>query len=431
MPDARNMSLNLNVRGLGQSATLVINQKVRSLRAEGRKVCNLGLGESPFPVPDPMVEALRLHADKKQYLPVEGLPELRQAVADHMHRTQRVHADPEQVLVGPGSKELLFLLQLSFYGDLIVPSPCWVSYTPQSQIVGHKVRTVVTRPEDNWKVRPEALISVLEEDADRYRPRLFVLNYPGNPTGVSYTADELKALADVARDYDVLILSDEIYGGLHHTGDHVSIVRYYPEGTIVLNGISKWGGAGGWRLGTFTFCPSLAWLKDAMAAVASETYTSVCTPIQYAAVEAFAPSRRMENYLNHARRILARASDSCRTQLMEAGVEVVRPDGAFYLFPDFGALRRRLSRRGIRTSGDLCTRLLDEAGVAMLPGSAFQRPREEFTGRMSLVDFDGTAAMAASEAVGLNHALDDDFDERCLAPLMHAMQRLTGWLDRR
>jgi len=431
MLERRNVSLNLNVRGLRHSATLEVNQQVRRLRAEGRKVHNLGLGESPFPVPDPMVEALRLNASKKQYLPVEGLPELREAIAAHRKRTQGVATEAEQVLVGPGSKELLFLLQLSFYGDLIVPSPCWVSYTPQGQIVGHKVRFVGTDPGNGWKVTPDGLAALFEEDRDRYRPRLFVLNYPANPTGVAYSADELRAIGEVAREYEVLILSDEIYSGLHHAGEHVSIARYYPEGTIVLNGISKWGGAGGWRLGAFLFPPDLRWLQDAMAAVASETYTSVCTPVQYAAVRAFESGMRMERYLSHTRRILRDATGACHRILTEAGVDVVRPDGAFYLFPDFGRFRRRLARRNIRTSRALCDALLEEAGVAMLPGSDFQRPREEFTGRMSLVDFDGAKAMAKSEEVGPDKELPEDFLDLCCGDLLEAMRAVVDWLGPR
>jgi aspartate aminotransferase len=429
--ERRNVSLNLNVRGLGQSATLAINQKVREMRGAGRTVYNLGLGESPFPVPDPLVESLRLHASKKSYLPVEGLPELREAVAGHMRRTQNVEVDPSAILVGPGSKELLFLLQLTFYGDLIVPNPCWVSYTPQSQIVGHKVQRVDTTAASGWKVKPDDLVALFEEDHDRYRPRLFVLNYPANPTGVSYTADELQELAKVAREYEVLILSDEIYSGLHHDGEHVSIARYYPEGTIVLNGISKWGGAGGWRLGTFAFPPALNWLRDAMAAVASETYTSVCTPIQYAAVKAFEPSRRMETYLTHVRRMLKDIAGTCHRILGDAGVEVVRPDGAFYLFPDFGPFRRRMVRRGIKTSRELTDALLAEAGVALLPGSNFQRPRDEFTARMSLVDFDGAAALSRSEQLPLDQPLPAEFAVNHASHLIEGMEQLTGWLDKR
>ncbi len=431
MEDRRNLSLNLNVRGLGQSPTLDIQAQVLRLRSEGRTVYNLGLGESPFPVPDPLVESLRARATRKEYLPVEGLPQLREAVAAHHERTQNVVVDPDNVLVGPGSKELLFLLQLCFYGDILVPNPCWVSYTPQAQIIGRKVRRVDTHAEDGWKMDADQLADVLEEDHDRYRPRLFVLNYPANPTGVSYSADELRALAKVAQDYEVLILSDEIYGGLHHEGEHVSISRYYPEGTIVLNGISKWAGAGGWRLGTFTFCDSLDWLRQAMAAVASETYTTVCTPVQYAAVRAFESDLTMERTLHHQQRILRAVVNGTYDRLKDAGADVVQPDGAFYLFPDFGPFRRRFARRGIRTGAQLCKTILQETGVAMLPGNAFQRPRDEYTARMSLVEFDGARAIARSEEVGPDKELPEDFAETTAEHLFEGVDRLCTWLGRR
>lgn len=431
MIEQRNLSLNLNVRGLGHSPTLMIQDQVRRLRSQGRTIYNFGLGESPFPVPRAIVETLEANAYRKQYLPVEGLPELRQAVADHTERTQNVRVDPENVLVGPGSKELLFLLQLCYYGDIIVPSPCWVSYTPQAQIIGRKVVTVETERADGWKVKPDALAALLEEQEDRYRPRLFVLNYPANPTGVSYSADELQALAKVLKAYEVLVLSDEIYSGLRHDGDHVSIARYYPEGTIVLNGISKWAGAGGWRLGTFIFCDALEWLKDAMAAVASETYTTVCTPVQYAAVKAFEGSLELERRLNHQRRLLERIADDAYGRLRDAGVDVIRPDGAFYLFPDFGGLRRRFSHRGIRTSAEMCQAILEKTGVAMLPGSAFNRPKNEFTARMSLVDFDGARAIAESEKVPADRPLPDDFLTRNLEHQVEGLANMAKWLDRR
>ena len=425
--ERRGVSLNLNVRGLRHSATLAVNDTVRRLRASGRPVYNMGLGESPFPVPAGVVASLRQHAHEKAYLPVQGLPALRQAVAEYMQRTQRLPANADDVLIGPGSKELLFLLQLSFYGDIIVPSPCWVSYTPQAQILGRRVNVVDTRPDD-WKVTPDLLAAVLAQDADKYRPRIFVLNYPANPTGVSYTDAELRALAAVAREFEVIILADEIYSGLRHDGEHVSIARHYPEGTIVLDGISKWPGAGGWRLGAFVFPPELEWLRDTMAAVASETYTSVCTPVQHAAVQAFAGGAEMERVLAAQRSILAALTSHAHAMLRGAGVRVARPDGAYYLFPDFTQFRRRLSRRHLHTGVEFCQRVLEDTGVAMLPGSAFQRPRGEATARMSLVDFDGGAALTA---LGRGARPDEAWLRQHAPRAMQGLDVLVAWLQKR
>jgi len=167
-----------------------------------------------------------------------------------------------------------------------------------------------------------------------------VLNYPGNPDGLTYTADELKEIARVAREYEIILLSDEIYGQLHHKGGHVSVARYYPEGTIISSGLSKWCGAGGWRLGTFTFPQSLDWLMESMAAVASETYTSVSAPIQYAGVQAFRGSMAIERYLWNARRILP-PWDKGATEIWQmAGVRSMRR-GCILHVPGFLSLLQK------------------------------------------------------------------------------------------
>ena len=132
----KHVSLNINIRGLSESPTLAINERVKQMQSRGEKVYNFGLGQSPFPVPVPVVEALRLHAHEKEYLPVKGLFPLKEAVAGFHRQKDLVEANADYVLVGPGSKELMFLLQLVFYGEIIVPTPCWVSYVPQAQILG-------------------------------------------------------------------------------------------------------------------------------------------------------------------------------------------------------------------------------------------------------------------------------------------------------
>ncbi len=422
----RAVGLNLNVRGLRQSATLAVNARSNALYKEGRRIYKMGLGQSPFPVPTEVVDALTLHASEKDYLPVTGLPALREAVAEFHRKKDRIDAQAEDVLIGPGSKELLFLLQLTFYGELLVPSPSWVSYVPQARILGRPIRLIPTCYADSWRVTPRQLSAICQEDADR--PRLLVLNYPGNPEGGSYNADELQELAAVARRFGVILLSDEIYGQLHHRGEHVSVARFYPEGTIVSSGLSKWCGAGGWRLGTFTFPPDLAWLMEAMAAVASETYTSVSTPIQFAAVRAFKDGLAIERYLWHVRRILAGLGRRCAESLDRVGARVRPPVGAFYLFPDFSPFGERLAERGIQDSNTLCERLLEETGVAVLPGVAFQRPAEELTARLAYVNFDGAKALSASETIPLDQPLSDDFFNRWCGDVLEATRRVVEWV---
>jgi len=425
---SKHVSLNLNVRGLSQSATIAINNRSRSLQTQGRMVYRLGLGQSPFPVPLPVVDALKQHAHEKDYLPAEGHPELRRTVAE-FHRTKDgVEADAGDVLVGPGSKELMFMLQLVYYGNLILPSPCWVSYIPQAQIIGRKVRLIQTKAQENWRIKAEQVDRLCSKDHDEFLPRILILNYPGNPDGCTYTSDELKDLAEVARRYEIILLSDEIYGQLHHEGTHVSVARYYPERTIISGGLSKWCGAGGWRLGTFTFPKDLDWLREMMAVVASETYTSVSAPIQCAAIRAFRGGVRIERYLWHCRRILKQLGNRCADTLNQAGIYTPTPEGAFYLFLDFSKHAEKLAERGITDSQTLCERLLEETGVAILAGSSFGRSEQELTARLAYVDFDGAKALTASEAISLEQALPDKFVDQWCRGVIEATRRIADWV---
>jgi aspartate aminotransferase len=423
---APDVHLNLNVRGMRPSATLAIQARCEELREKRHEVFRLGLGQSPFPVPRPVIEELQANAHQKAYLPVEGLPELRAAVAEYHLRSQGLARTASDVLVGPGSKELMFLLQLVYYGDLVVPTPAWVSYAPQATIVGRQIRWLHTRAEAGWRLAPGELDALCREDPGR--PRVVVLNYPSNPTGGSYTQDELRELARIAREHRCVVLSDEIYGELHHKNQHVSIARYYPEGSIVSGGLSKWCGAGGWRLGTMCFPKEMGWLKDAMAAVASETYTSTSAPIQYAAVRAFEGGTRIEQYLWHSRRILGALGRWCARTLREGGVSVERPVGAFYLFCDFRPTADAMAARGIRTSAQLCTRLLGDTGVAILPASEFGRPPEELAARLAYVDFDGARTLAAIEAMPPGAPLGDDYLRMYCDRVMRAVELIAEWV---
>ena len=425
----RPVSLSLNVRGMGQSATLAIKAKCRALRDTGRHVVDFGLGQSPFPVPQTVVEGLKLAAAEKDYLAVEGLPALREAVADFHRRKDGIDARPDGVLVGPGSKELMFVLQLTYYGEIILRSPCWVSYLPQANIVGRRISLIPTQFEATWKITPALLRESLKTAGDDGRPRLLVLNYPANPTGHTYDADELQALAEIAREFEMIVLSDEIYGQTHFRGEHVSIARYYPERTIVSSGLSKWCGAGGWRLGTFCFPPELDWLRQSMAAVASETYTSVCAPIQFAAVRAFRQSAEIEYYLVHVRRVLRALAERSVGILRAGGIRVHMPAGAFYLFLDFSPMAEGLARRGITTGAALCDELLDDTGVALLPGSHFGRGREELTARLSYVDFDGAAALVASQSLGGDADGARTVVDRHCRRVIDGMQSITDWAN--
>lgn len=420
------VNLNLNVRGLGNSATLLINELSNDLIKQGKEVYKLGLGQSPFPVPAQVQEALRHNAHQKDYLPVKGLLALREAVAAYNQRKQKINSRPEDIMIGPGSKELLFILQLVYYGDLVIPTPSWVSYSPQARIVGRHVQWVKTQPENAWRLTAGELERICELDPDR--PRIVILNYPANPTGATYSTDRLKELAEVARRFKVILLSDEIYGELHFQGQHVSIARFYPEGTIVSSGLSKWCGAGGWRLGTFSFPQELHWLLDPMTTVASETFTATSAPIQYAAVSAYEGGTEIEGYLQQSRRVLRYLGRRLSDMMNKAQILHPRPEGAFYLFADFRAHREHLEARGITTSTTLCTRLLEETGVAVLPGSNFGRPERELTARIAYVDFDGAEALSAAAASNGDQTLNDQFLQTYCPRSIKAIELMCDWV---
>ena len=407
------------------SATLAINERSKALEASGEHIYRLGLGQSPFPVPALVTDALRKHAAEKDYLAVQGLDALRNVVAHwHNQRTQQAY-NLDNVIIGPGSKELLFLLQLVSTRRLTLPSPSWVSYGPQAQILDRAVDWIDTSFETGWSITAEALDALCLKTPST--PRLLVLNYPSNPTGLTLPRAELKSLAEVARKHDVLIVSDEIYGALTYEGTHTSIADDYPEGTIITSGLSKWCGAGGWRLGYAVIPDQQRATMKALNTVASETFTSVSAPIQHAAVRAFERSAEIDRYLADCNRLLSGLADAITTRLASCGARVHRPEGGFYVFPDFSSRRLELKARGIHTSAEMADRILDETGVAFLPGSCFGRPSSEFTARMSFVDFDGAHALAALDKIPLDTVLTPTTIERLCAPTIKAVSLIADW----
>lgn len=421
--------LNPRLAGAQTSATLALNERSAQLMAEGRRIFRFGFGQSPFPIPARVVEELRANAAERNYLPTAGLRELRRAIAD-FHQT-RSHPqstiDAEDVVVGPGSKELIFLTQLAFGGELVLPSPSWVSYRPQARLLGLRTHWIETGSDRGWRLQAEDLDRFLGRNPGA--GRLLIINYPNNPAGVSETAGGLAALASVARKHGIVVLSDEIYGEMHHTGNHISLARFLPEATIVSSGISKWCGAGGWRLGALVFPPELRWLRDAVVSAASETYSAASTPVQYAALCAYKAGPEIDHYLNDARRILRAVGRSVYARLREAGVEVAAPEGGFYLFPDFSPHKARLEARGISTGRELCTRLLEETGVALLPGEDFGRPADELTARLAFVDFDGASALKAASEIAPQSELGMDFLSLYCPNVVEGTETIAAWIE--
>ena len=366
------------------SSTLSINELSKKIQTQGKKVFKFGLGQSPFPVPSILVKELQKNAHSKDYLDVSGLYELRDSIAKYHTSKNKFGYNADDVLVGPGSKELLFQCQMVFDGITLLPAPSWVSYAPQANFLGKKILWIQTTAKENWHITANLLEDICKKDKEN---KLLILNSPNNPSGTS--SRHLEELAFIAKKYDLIIISDEIYAELDFTGNYQSIAHFYPEGTIVSGGLSKWCGAGGWRLGTMIFPQNLSLIRKAMRSVASETFTSVSAPIQYAAVKAYKINHN--EFLKKCRLILKFVSSFLHEELCSVGIKALKPTGGFYILCDFSNVIKKTDN--IFSDKELSNFLLQKLGVASLPGSDFGLAKEKMILRLAFVDFDGGKAL--------------------------------------
>ena len=361
---------------LKPSATLVINEESNRLKESGKKIYKFGFGQSPFPVPESVVLALKNNANKHNYLPMQGLEELRSAIANYLNTNNNNNFSKEDIVIGPGTKELMLLTQIIFKGDVLLPAPSWVSYQPQAIIAKNKVHWIQTTSNSNWfptgKQLEDKVKSINSESL------LLIINSPNNPSGT--ICNNLKEIAEVAKKYNIIILSDEIYSQLNFNGQYKSISNFYPERTIVSTGLSKWCGAGGWRLGFFAIPNQLKNFKDSLKILCSESFTSVSAPIQHAAIEAYKGDH--SKYLNAVKKILSFTADYAYKNLKSNVVNITKPEGGFYLFPEFENAK-------FSSSSEMCKDILNKTGVALLPGSDFGFESNKMLARLSFTDFDG------------------------------------------
>lgn len=408
---------------VAKSETLSLNEKSRALADAGRSVYRFGFGESPFPPPRRVQEALRGAAYRKDYTDIAGLPALRAKIAAFHHEADGYPINSSQVLIAPGTKPLLHNIMRAFQpAEVYIPGPSWVSYAPQARLAGHKVVGIPTSFEGRWRVKPDVLERVIRRHRGTGRQKLMVLNYPGNPDGLTYSSEELEALTVVLRRHRVWVIADEIYALLDHRGRHVSVARLYPERTLVTTGLSKWCGAGGWRLGALIMPPDAPTdLHEALVGLGSETYSCAPAPIQVAALTAYELDAELHGFLTAQRRILRAIGTAVHRALAEAGIRARAPQGGFYLLLDFSPFSELFAERGIQSDSQLCDRLLADTGVALLPGGAFGLPTGSFTARLAYVDFDGQAALRDVDRIETNAAVH-------AAKMLEGLAALRDWL---
>ena len=355
------------------SPTLAMTQKSRELKAAGRDVIGLAAGEPDFDTPDNIKDAAiaAIKRGETKYTNIEGIPELRAAVARKFKRENNLDYQPAQCFVGPGGKSVIYnsmMATLNEGDEVIVVAPYWVSYPDIVLLAGAKPVIVETRIEDGFRLTPEALDAAITKNT-----KWIIFNQPSNPTGACYTREQLKGLTDVLLKHpQVWILSDDMYehlifGGFKfHTVAEVEPKLY--DRTLTMNGVSKAYCMTGWRIG---YCAGPIPLIQAMAKLQSQSATNASSISQWASVEALDGP---QDFLPHFRRVFEGRRDLVVSMLNQSkGIECPVPEGAFYVYPSIRKLIGTRAPNGttIKTDEDFANGLLEAEGVAVVHGAAF------------------------------------------------------------
>ena len=357
------------VNSIKPSATIAVSTLARELRAAGRDVIGLGAGEPDFDTPENIKQAaIEAIADgKTKYTPADGTPELKQAIVDKFERENQLSYTPANIVVSSGAKQSIYNVLTALLNDedeVIIVAPYWVSYTDMVVLAGGKPVVLDADIKQGFKLQPEQL-----REAITARTKLLMVNSPSNPTGVAYTQEDLRKLAEVLLDHpQVHVMTDDIYEHIQWTGNpFVNIVNACPElkeRTIVVNGVSKAYAMTGWRIG---FAASSEALTAAMRKIQSQTTSNPNSVAQAASVEALnGPQDAIKTMVEHFKQ----RHDFIVSALNQIeGVHCLSGDGAFYAFPDCRELIDSLDE--IQSDVALAEYLLNEAEVAVVPGSAF------------------------------------------------------------
>jgi len=361
------------------SGTLAIDEQFQVRRAEGQDVISLGAGQPDFPTPPAGLKGgiEAIENGQTRYTPVAGTPELRALIARKLKEENGLAVTPSQVVVTAGAKQAIYhaLLALVDPGDtVLVPLPAWPSYVEMVRLVGGTAVPVHLSPDNGWKLTTELLMKALA--GTPRRPGVLMFNHPGNPTGAVYTKEELSRLAEVVRGEELFVVSDEIYEHLSFDGPFTSFATLpgMRACTVTVNGFSKAFSMTGWRMG---YCAGPAPVMKAVCAIQSHTAGNPSSVSQNAALKALEaqldggdgrePLTRMQNAFKLRRDVVCRLLDAI------PGIHYVKPGGAFYFFVDVSSYYGKplAKDRVCHDSMELAAYLLDEAGVAVVPGGAF------------------------------------------------------------
>ena len=360
--------------GVHASSTLAIDALYKSMKAQGIDVVGFGAGEPDFPTPDNIKEAgiRALHENKTKYTPASGIVELKRAVCYRMKEDCGLDYQPENVLIASGAKHNVYLAVRALVdpGDeVVIPAPYWVSYSEIVLMCGGVPVVAQTRETDEFKLTPEELDAAITE-----KTKCVIFNSPSNPTGMMYTKEDLRGLADVCIKRDIYIIADEIYYKLVYDGrEFVSIAALgedVKERTIVINGVSKSYAMTGWRIG-YSLAPVA--ITKVMSNFVSHSTGAPATMAQWAAVEALTgPQDTVET--------MRQAFEERRNYMVQRcnaieGVSCLNPEGAFYIMMNISkVLGRQVDGEVIDTCDKFAQLLLEKGLVAVVPGSGFDAP---------------------------------------------------------
>ncbi|MFO8032385.1 MAG: pyridoxal phosphate-dependent aminotransferase [Desulfohalobiaceae bacterium] len=360
------MQYSTRIQKVQPSATLTINAKAQELKAQGQEILNLAAGEPDFQPPQHVLQAVHQAVDqgKTRYTAVPGMPDLLQAVADYFRCFYQIEAGPEMVTTCNGGKQALynlFQVLLNHGDEVLIPAPYWVSYPEMVKLADGEPMIVPTAPENNFLLQLKDLQKSLSP-----KSKVLILNSPSNPTGCHYSQQDLDSILEFALDQGLFVISDEVYDQLVYPPAKASTaagwITSHPEQVAVVNGLSKSFALTGWRIGFVLTDPGLCKLLNRLQ---GQSTSNICVLAQEAALAALQGSF---DFLQEQRHFLAQRRDLALQQMESwSGVHCPRPDGAFYLFPRMeGCFKGQVSN-----STQLCSYLLEEAGVATVPGIAF------------------------------------------------------------
>lgn len=365
--------LSERILSLAESETIVMAQKARDLREKGVDIISLSLGEPDFKTPQHICEAAKAAIDDGNYFaypPVPGYPELREAIAEKLKRDNNLDWTSQNIVVSTGAKQSLanvFLSLINPGDEVIVLAPYWVTYREIVKLAEGKPVYVKGTLENDYKATAEQI-----EAAITPKTKIIIFSSPSNPTGSVFSEEELRSIADVLKDKDILVVSDEIYEYINFTGNHFSIgsIPEMRDKTITVNGFSKGFAMTGWRVGYIAAPLYIAKACNKMQGQVTSGTNSIAQRAALAALKSdLSPTQKMAEQYKKRRDIAFKLIEEI------PGVKNYLPNGAFYFFPDFSHYYGKShGDRKIDNSGDLAMYLLEEAHVSTVGGDAFGSP---------------------------------------------------------